>query len=184
MTALNLIEHSRVLLAHLYAKRDVISQTIASLEGLVGEHPELLDRHRDATPTPAPVAVALDGAVIAKAALGRLPKRRARSTATPVATAPAGVAAPPTEPSPQAHAHGEGKAKAGQYDTAVLRAARDAGELGMTLADATRAVVGPGRPEQVQAKSGAVFGVLKRLVAAGQLTKDGRYYRLPPREDD
>lgn len=175
MTALNLVEHSRVLLAHLYAKRDVISQTITSLETLVGEHPELLER-RDAPQ----VTVSLDGKVIGRAAAAHLPKRR-RLPGEP-AVKPS--AAPPPEPSPSAPASGEGKAKAGQYDTAVLRAARDAGELGMTLADATRAVVGPGRPEQVQAKSGAVFGVLKRLVATGALVKDGRYYKLAPRDED
>lgn len=199
MNDINLVEHSRVLLAHLYAKRSAIGHAIASLEVLVGEHPDLLR----GLPPPPQVVLELDGRTLASAVTKQFEredeereKLRARRAAEakeatvvaepppppPPPPAPKKPAGPPPEPSPAARTKG-GKVKPGQYDGAVLRAARDAGELGVTLTDACRAVVGPGKPEKVSSLAGTIHGVLKRLVKAGQLAKSGRYYRLPAQED-
>lgn len=159
MTALNLVEHTRVLLAHLYAKRDVISQTIASLEGLVGEHPDLLDRAPEAPPVHALPA--------------RRPVKPTRRVAPEASAPPAVVDAEPAS----------GRAQPGAYDKRVLIALRDAGPLGLTCSDVTRAVIS-GPPEEVGKKVGTIDNVLKRLITAGEVVRTGRHYMLPPREED
>lgn len=178
MTALNLVEHSRVLLAHLYAKREAITSAIASVEALVGEHPELLDRAAPpvaARPAPVPPAP-------------RPPKRQQPPGPAEAAPLPSPATGPlretrPPEPSPATRAAG-GRAKPGDYDHRVLVAVRDAGDLGITLTDACRAVVGPGRPQEVQRLAGTMKGVLDRLVKTQALVRDGRYYKRPPTEED
>jgi hypothetical protein len=96
---------------------------------------------------------------------------RARPTSTPTFDAPA-ESDPPTRVPP------------GTYDRKILVALRDAGELGATLTDCTRACVGPGRPQEVGKKIGSIDYALKRLIASGQVVRDGRYYKLPEKDED
>src|SRR5690606_22131891 len=115
MNDINLVEHSRVLLAHLYAKRSAIGHAIASLEVLVGEHPDLLR----GLPPPQ-VVLELDDRTAASAVTTQFEredeereKLRARRSAEakeatvvaeppPPPPAPKKPAGPPPEPSPAA----------------------------------------------------------------------------------
>lgn len=172
-------QHQAVL-TDLRAQRALYDQAISALEALLGLAPPVTAE--PAVPTMPPAMTAVEPvprpALEHEAPPQRTTTRRARGARTDTSRTP-----PKAEDAPDDGAE-RGRVSPGHYDKRCVIAVRDAGPLGLTLSDVTRACVGPGRPEEVARKIGTIKDVLTRLIGAGALVRDGRYYKLAPRDED
>jgi hypothetical protein len=66
-----------------------------------------------------------------------------------------------------------------KHDAGILRALKqESAFLGLSLSDVCRALVGPGKPAEVNKVSGGVHQALASLIKRGMVRKDGRFYHI------